>query len=103
VRPDGLVEPDVGEGVAGDEAFADGGVQCRPKCGPDAVDGGRGDQRSLPGALAGEDVEAGLQPLAGEVGEGDAADAGDEVAVDALGVRRSRLLLDEQKMTTEWL
>jgi hypothetical protein len=40
----------------------------------------------VPGALAGQQAEAGLQPLAGQVGEGDAADAGDEVPVDVVAV-----------------
>jgi hypothetical protein len=86
VRPHWLFEPDLGEGIAGDEALADGGVQRRPQRGPDAVDGRRGDQCSLPGPLAGEEVEAGLQPLSGQVGEGDPPDAGDEVSVDVVAV-----------------
>jgi hypothetical protein len=52
VRPYRLVQPDLGERVAGDEALAAGGVQRRPQRRADPVDGGRGDERSLPGALA---------------------------------------------------
>jgi hypothetical protein len=51
-----------------------------------SVDGGRGDRCPVPGALAGEQVEAGLQSLAVQVGEGDPAGAGDKVAVDVVAV-----------------
>ena len=86
MRPHRLVQADLGERVGGDEAFADGGVQRRPQRGADPVDGGGGDQRAVAGALAGEQAEAGLQPLAAQVAEGDPADAGDEVPVDVVTV-----------------
>jgi hypothetical protein len=86
VRPDRLVEPDLRQRVACDQALADGGVQRRPKRRPDPVDGGGRDQRALRGALASEQAEACLQPLSGQVGQGNAADAGDQVAVDVVAV-----------------
>jgi hypothetical protein len=86
VRPGRLVEPDVGEGVAGDQALADGGVQRRPEGRSDPVDGGWSDQPALRGPLAGQQGEACLQPLSRQIGQGDAADAGDEVAVDVVAV-----------------
>jgi hypothetical protein len=85
-----LVEPDLRQRVAEHEALADGGVQRGPQGRADPVDRGRGDQRSAAGALAGQQAETCLQPLAGQVGQGDPAEAGDQVPVDVVAVRVRR-------------
>ncbi len=85
VRSDWLIQPDLRERVAGDHALVDSRVQRRTQRGADPVDGGRGDRCPFLVRWR-EQVEAGLKALAGEAGEGDPADAGDEVSVNVVAV-----------------